>query len=105
MTRQRIHASDAERQRAYRERQARQALRLEDRDRQDGDDRRAVGLPGGAGSECSVTCEHTAAAGLLVRVVRSLDERRVLAAVQAPGTSGLTVGWAYPFRIDWLREV
>ena len=49
--------------------------------------------------------QHTAAAGLLVRVLESLPGDRVRAVVLAPGQSNLTAGTAYPFRVDLLNEV
>lgn len=49
--------------------------------------------------------QHTAAAGLLVRVDGELAGGRVLATVLVPGQSNLTAGTAYPFRVDLLNEV
>lgn len=49
--------------------------------------------------------QHTAAAGLLVRVDGELTGGRVLATVLSPGQSNLTAGTAYPFRVDLLNEV
>ena len=49
--------------------------------------------------------QHTAAAGLLVRVDGELAGGRVLATVLTPGQSNLTAGTAYPFRVDLLNEV
>lgn len=58
----------------------------------------AGGQPGGV-------YQHTAAAGLLVRVDGELAGGRVLATVLAPGQSSLTAGTAYPFKLELLNEV
>lgn len=60
--------------------------------------RASHGLPGGV-------YQHTAAAGLLVRVDGELAGGRVLATVLTPGQSNLSAGTAYPFRVDLLNEV
>lgn len=100
MPRQRQHKDDAERQRAYRQRQAAQQPVTP----------RYVSTPATARPDASsanhnVVCEHTATPGLMLRVERSLDRGRVLAIVIQQGTSGLQPGWSYPFLSACLREV
>lgn len=58
-----------------------------------------------ADGHTGAVCQHTAAAGLLVRVDGELAGGRVLATVLQPGQSNLTAGTAYPFRVDLLNEV
>lgn len=58
-----------------------------------------------AGGHTGTVYQHTAAAGLLVRVDGELAGGRVLATVLSPGQSNLTAGTAYPFKIDLLNEV
>lgn len=58
-----------------------------------------------AGGHSGGVYQHTAAPGLLVRVLESLPGDRVRAVVLAPGQSNLTAGTAYPFRVELLNEV
>lgn len=107
MSRQRKHTDAAERQRAYRERKRNgaTALRLDHPNILNAAEAPVLALPGGADGATKRNAEHTEAAGLLVRIDQLLAGNRVLATVLQPGTSRLVPGTAYPFRVDWLREV
>ncbi len=103
MARERLYNNDAERQRAYRRRQA--ALRLNHAETRTVGKESLCGLSVGAGWAQGVVLAHQDAAGLLLCCEEALGDGRVLARVIAPGVSGLHPGWRYPFRVDLLWEV
>lgn len=103
MARQRLYNNDAERQRAYRSRQA--ALRLSHSETRGAGKESLCGLPVGGEWAQGAMLAHREAAGLLLRCEEALGDGRVLATVIAAGVSRLCPGRRYPFRVDLLLEV
>ena len=119
MGRQRVYVDAAARKRASRAREgdggrsAETAPRagqnivtgLQGKNRHGHDMTGLVAPVGASQGQSSGVYQHSAAAGLLVRVEADLTGGRVRATVLEPGQSGLLPGTAYPFRLDLLNEV
>lgn len=107
MGRRRLYESNAERQRAYRQRKAQQAAALRFARPKPFALRKKEPLTRSGGSVPAegALCGHCEVAGLLLRVDRRLDDGRVVAIVLDPGPTRLRAGGAYPFRADLLEMV